>query len=152
VDFLKVGSLASVPFNIHCGRCRCCKERNTGVCLNVNPARSIRLGRHERLGRRKSGTCGRPPSRLQSTRRPDGNTTMVKINNLTLLSDIFPTGYHDALSAGVGPGSISYIAGADPFRLASTASFQILRAACVMVSDMIPERLEQAKKCGPCKI
>ena len=36
VLFLEVGDLVSVPFNIACGRCRACRERNTGVCLNVN--------------------------------------------------------------------------------------------------------------------
>ncbi len=37
VEFIKVGDLVSVPFNIACGRCRNCKERKTGICLNVNP-------------------------------------------------------------------------------------------------------------------
>ena len=39
VEFVKVGDLVSVPFNIACGRCRNCKEGKTGICLNVNPAR-----------------------------------------------------------------------------------------------------------------
>ncbi len=39
VEFLEKGDLVSVPFNIACGRCRMCKAGNTGVCLNVNPAR-----------------------------------------------------------------------------------------------------------------
>ena len=39
VEHLKVGDLVSVPFNVACGRCRSCKEQNTGVCLTVNPAR-----------------------------------------------------------------------------------------------------------------
>ncbi|MFT4574807.1 MAG: glutathione-independent formaldehyde dehydrogenase, partial [Marinomonas primoryensis] len=39
VEFIKVGDLVSVPFNIACGRCRSCKEGKTGICLNVNPAR-----------------------------------------------------------------------------------------------------------------
>lgn len=39
VEFVKVGDLCSVPFNIACGRCRNCKEGKTGICLNVNPAR-----------------------------------------------------------------------------------------------------------------
>ncbi len=39
VEFTKVGDLVSVPFNISCGRCRNCKERATGICLNVNPER-----------------------------------------------------------------------------------------------------------------
>ncbi|MGA9858350.1 MAG: alcohol dehydrogenase catalytic domain-containing protein, partial [Solirubrobacteraceae bacterium] len=38
VEFIKEGDLVSAPFNISCGRCRNCKERNTGVCLTVNPA------------------------------------------------------------------------------------------------------------------
>jgi glutathione-independent formaldehyde dehydrogenase len=40
VQFLDVGDICSVPFNIACGRCRNCKEGQTGVCLNVNPARA----------------------------------------------------------------------------------------------------------------
>ena len=39
VEFIKVGDLISVPFNVACGRCRNCKERHTGLCLNVNPRR-----------------------------------------------------------------------------------------------------------------
>ena len=30
----------TVPFNVACGRCRTCREQQTGVCLNVNPARA----------------------------------------------------------------------------------------------------------------
>src|SRR5512147_1874341 len=40
VQFIKVGDLVSVPFNVACGRCRTCRERQTGVCLNVNPERA----------------------------------------------------------------------------------------------------------------
>jgi len=39
VEFIKLGDLCSVPFNIACGRCRNCKEGKTGICLNVNPDR-----------------------------------------------------------------------------------------------------------------
>ncbi|HWD98075.1 MAG TPA: alcohol dehydrogenase catalytic domain-containing protein, partial [Bryobacteraceae bacterium] len=39
VEFISVGDLVSVPFNIACGRCRNCKEGRTGICLNVNPSR-----------------------------------------------------------------------------------------------------------------
>jgi glutathione-independent formaldehyde dehydrogenase len=39
VEFIKKGDLCSVPFNIACGRCRSCKEGDTGVCLTVNPDR-----------------------------------------------------------------------------------------------------------------
>ncbi|GAA3642906.1 formaldehyde dehydrogenase, glutathione-independent [Nonomuraea antimicrobica] len=39
VEFVKIGDLVSVPFNISCGRCRNCKEGKTGICENVNPDR-----------------------------------------------------------------------------------------------------------------
>jgi glutathione-independent formaldehyde dehydrogenase len=79
---------------------------------------------------------------------PDKAQAMEKIRDLTCLSDILPTGYHGAVSAGVGPGSIVYIAGGGPVGLASAASCHLLGAACVIVGDLIPERLAQAKSFG----
>jgi glutathione-independent formaldehyde dehydrogenase len=73
---------------------------------------------------------------------------MARIRDLTLLSDIFPTGYHGAVTAGTGPGSIVYVAGAGPVGLACAASCQLLGAALVIVGDMIPERLAQARSFG----
>jgi glutathione-independent formaldehyde dehydrogenase len=73
---------------------------------------------------------------------------MAKIRDLTLLSDIFPTGFHGAVTAGVGPGSTVYVAGAGPVGLACAAGCQLLGAAVVIVGDMIPERLKQAKSFG----
>jgi glutathione-independent formaldehyde dehydrogenase len=76
---------------------------------------------------------------------PDKARAMAKIRDLTCLSDIFPTGYHGAVSAGTGPGSILYVAGGGPVGLACAASAQLLGAACVIVGDLIPERLAQAR-------
>jgi glutathione-independent formaldehyde dehydrogenase len=42
VEFLNVGDLVSAPFNVACGRCRNCREGNTGICLNVNGDRAGR--------------------------------------------------------------------------------------------------------------
>src|SRR5258706_4344342 len=76
---------------------------------------------------------------------------MAKIKDLTLLSDIFPTGYHGAVTAGVGPGSVVYVAGAGPVGLACAASCHLLGAAVVIVGDKIKDRLQQAKSFG-CEI
>ena len=73
---------------------------------------------------------------------------MEKILDLTMLSDIFPTGYHGAYTAGVTSGSTVYIAGGGPVGLAAAHSAQLLGAAVVIVGDLIPERLEQAKSFG----
>ena len=79
---------------------------------------------------------------------PNKEKAMAKIKDLTLLSDIFPTGYHGAVTAGVGPGTTVYVAGAGPVGLACAAACQLLGAAVVIVGDMIPERLAQAKSFG----
>jgi glutathione-independent formaldehyde dehydrogenase len=79
---------------------------------------------------------------------PDKEQALEKILDLTMLSDIFPTGYHGCVTAGVGPGSTVYIAGAGPVGLAAAASAQLLGAAAVIVGDLQPERLEQARSFG----
>jgi glutathione-independent formaldehyde dehydrogenase len=151
VEFLKVGDIVSVPFNIACGRCRNCKERNTGVCLEVNPARPGAAYGYVDMGGWVGGQAEYvmvPYADFNLLKFPDRDQAMEKILDLTLLSDIFPTGYHGAVTAGVGPGTIVYVAGAGPVGLASAASCQLLGAACVIVGDMIPERLEQARSFG----
>ncbi len=151
VEFLKVGDLVSVPFNIACGRCRNCKERNTGVCLNVNPARPGAAYGYVDMGGWVGGQAEYvmcPYADFNLLKFPDKERAMARIRDLTLLSDIFPTGYHGAVTAGVGPGSIVYVAGAGPVGLASAEACRLLGAAVVIVGDMIPERLAQARSFG----
>ncbi|MGY0399168.1 MAG: formaldehyde dehydrogenase, glutathione-independent [Ostreibacterium sp.] len=151
VEFLKVGDVVSVPFNIACGRCRNCKEGKTGICLNVNPARPGAAYGYVDMGGWVGGQTEYvmvPYADFNLLKFPDADQAMEKIRDLTLLSDIFPTGFHGCVTAGVGPGSTVYIAGAGPVGLAAAASAQLLGAACVIVGDMITERLEQARRFG----
>ena len=151
VEFIKEGDLVSVPFNIACGRCRNCKEQKTGICLNVNPARPGAAYGYVDMGGWVGGQSEYvmvPYADFNLLKFPDKDQAMDKIRDLTLLSDIFPTGYHGAVTAGVGPGSIVYVAGAGPVGLACAASCHLLGAAVVIVGDMIPERLAQARSFG----
>jgi glutathione-independent formaldehyde dehydrogenase len=151
VEFVKVGDLVSVPFNIACGRCRNCKEGKTGICLNVNPARPGAAYGYVDMGGWVGGQAEYvmvPYADFNLLRFPDKDQAMAKIRDLTCLSDIFPTGFHGAVSAGVGPGSIVYVAGAGPVGLACAASCHLLGAAVVIVGDRIPERLAQARSFG----
>ncbi|WP_456920714.1 zinc-binding dehydrogenase [Geodermatophilus sp. SYSU D00708] len=52
------------------------------------------------------------------------------------------------MTAGVGIGSTVYIAGAGPVGLAAAASAQLLGAAVVIVGDLNPDRLAQARSFG----
>ncbi|BBO57158.1 MULTISPECIES: formaldehyde dehydrogenase, glutathione-independent [unclassified Cobetia] len=151
VEFIKVGDIVSVPFNIACGRCRNCKEGKTGICLNVNPARPGAAYGYVDMGGWTGGQTDYvmvPYADFNLLKFPDADQAMEKIRDLTLLSDIFPTGFHGCVTAGVGPGSTVYVAGAGPVGLAAAVSAQLLGAACVIVGDMIPERLQQAESFG----
>src|SRR5580658_2983891 len=151
VEFIKVGDLCSVPFNIACGRCRNCKEGKTGICLNVNPARPGAAYGYVDMGGWVGGQAEYvtvPYADWNLLKFPDKDKALAKIRDLTCLSDILPTGYHGAVTAGVGPGSTVYVAGAGPVGLASAAAAHLLGAAVVIVGDLIPERLAQAKSFG----
>ena len=151
VEFIKEGDLCSVPFNIACGRCRNCKEGHTGVCLNTNPDRPGSAYGYVDMGGWVGGQAEFvmiPYADWNLLPFPDKEQAMEKILDLTMLSDIFPTGYHGCVSAGVGSGSTVYVAGAGPVGLAAAHSAQFLGAAVVIVGDLIPERLEQARSFG----
>jgi glutathione-independent formaldehyde dehydrogenase len=151
VEFVKAGDLCSVPFNIACGRCRNCKEGKTGICLSVNPARPGAAYGYVDMGGWVGGQAEYvmvPYADFNLLKFPDKARAMSKIRDLTCLSDILPTGYHGAVSAGVGPGSTVYVAGAGPVGLACAAACHLLGAACVIVGDLIPERLAQARSFG----
>jgi glutathione-independent formaldehyde dehydrogenase len=151
VEFIKEGDLVSVPFNIACGRCRMCKTGNTGVCLNVNPDRPGSAYGYVDMGGWVGGQANFvlvPYADWNLLKFPDKDQAMDKILDLTMLSDIFPTGFHGAFTAGVGPGSTVYIAGGGPVGLAAAYSAVLLGAAVVIVGDLIPERLEQARSFG----
>jgi glutathione-independent formaldehyde dehydrogenase len=151
VEFIKKGDLVSVPFNIACGRCINCKEGKTGLCLNVNPARPGAAYGYVDMGGWVGGQAEYvmvPYADFNLLKFPDRDQAMSKIKDLALLSDIFPTGYHGAVTAGVGPGSTVYIAGAGPVGLACAASCHLLGAAVVIVGDLIAARLKQARSFG----
>ncbi|PPB47943.1 formaldehyde dehydrogenase, glutathione-independent [Arthrobacter pityocampae] len=151
VEFIKKGDICSVPFNIACGRCRNCKERKTGICLNVNPARPGAAYGYVDMGGWVGGQAEYvlvPYADWNLLKFPDRDQAMAKILDLTMLSDIFPTGYHGAVTAGVGVGSTVYIAGAGPVGLAAAASAQLLGAAVVIVGDLNEGRLAQARSFG----
>src|SRR5680860_879592 len=151
VEFIKKGDLVSVPFNIACGRCRNCKEGHTGVCLNVNPERPGSAYGYVDMGGWVGGQAEYalvPYADWNLLKFPDKDQAMDKILDLTMLSDIFPTGFHGAYTAKVGPGDTVYVAGAGPVGLAAAYSALLLGAAVVIVGDLVPERLKQARSFG----
>jgi glutathione-independent formaldehyde dehydrogenase len=148
---VKPGDICSVPFNIACGRCRMCQEGKSGICLTVNPARPGAAYGYVDMGGWIGGQAEYvmvPFADFNLLKFPDRDQALERITDLTMLSDIFPTGYHGAHTAGVTTGSTVYVAGAGPVGLAAAYASHLLGASVVIVGDMIPERLAQARSFG----
>jgi glutathione-independent formaldehyde dehydrogenase len=151
VEFIKVGDLVSTPFNVACGRCRNCKERDTGVCLTVNPGRAGGAYGYVDMGGWIGGQAEYvmvPYADFNLLKFPDKAQALEKIQDLTCLTDILPTGYHGCVTAGVTTGSTVLVSGAGPVGLAAAASALLLGAAVVIVSDFNKARLAQAASFG----
>ena len=121
------------------------------MCLNVNPDRPGSAYGYVDMGGWVGGQSEYvmvPYADFQLLKFPDKDQAMEKILDLTMLSDIFPTGFHGAYTAGVKPGSTVYIAGAGPVGLAAAHSAQLLGASAVIVGDLNEQRLEQARSFG----
>lgn len=151
VEFLNKGDIVSVPFNVACGRCKMCRQQDTHICQNVNPGRPGGAYGYVDMGGWIGGQSEYvmvPYADFQLLKFPDKDQAMEKILDLTMLSDIFPTGYHGAINAGVKTGSTVYVAGAGPVGLSAAHSAQLLGAAVVIVGDLNEERLKQARSFG----
>jgi len=151
VQFIDVGDICSVPFNIACGRCRNCNEGKTDICLNVNPARAGATYGYADMGGWTGGQANYvmvPFADFNLLKFPDRDQALEKVVDLALLSDILPTGYHSVYTAGVTTGSTVYVAGAGSVGLAAAHSAQLLGAAVVIVGDLSEEKLAQARSFG----
>lgn len=151
VEWLKVGDLVSIPFNIACGTCENCNNGLTGICLRVNSKRAGAAYGYVDMDGWIGGQANFvmvPWADFNCLHLGDKDTAMAHILSLALLSDIFPTGYHGAVTAGVSPGKSVYIAGAGPVGLASAEGAKLLGAGLIIVGDLNDDRLAQAKAAG----
>src|SRR2546423_3843968 len=151
VEYLKLGGLVSGPFNVACGRCQTCREGRTDVCLNANDKQAGGAYGYVDLGGWVGGQAEYvmvPYADFNLLRFPDKAQAKAKILDLTMLTDILPTGFHGALNAGVRAGSTVYVAGAGPVGLAAAAASRLLGAAVVLIGDFNMARLKHAKSVG----
>lgn len=148
VEFLEVGDMVSVPFNVACGRCRNCKEGKTNSCLNVNELKPAGSYGYAEMGPWKGGQSEYmfvPYADFVLLKFPDKEKAIEKILDLAMLSDIFPTGMYGATLAEVGVGKTVYVSGCGPVGLCAAVSSYLLGAACVIIGDSNQERLNHAK-------
>jgi glutathione-independent formaldehyde dehydrogenase len=149
VNRIQVGDRVSVPFNLACGTCRNCVEGWTSACLRANPSGQPGAGYgYPQMGPYWGGQA-------EYLRVPWADFNLLELppgdeheRDFTMLSDIFPTGYHGTELAGVEPGRTVAIFGAGPVGLMAAHSANIRGAAQTFVVDFQPDRLALAEKMG----
>ncbi len=150
VTWIKPGDRVSVPFNIACGSCRNCISGWTSFCLRMNPTEGVDGAAYgyAQMGPYSGGQA-------EYLRVPFADFNLLPLppgsefeRDFTMLSDIFPTGYHGAELAGVVPGDTVVVYGAGPVGLLAAHSSYLRGASQVFVVDFHPDRLRLAEKFG----
>ncbi|MBD8058678.1 glutathione-independent formaldehyde dehydrogenase [Cellulomonas sp. JH27-2] len=150
VTRIKVGDRVSVPFNIACGTCRNCLQGWTSFCTRTNPTEGVDGAAYgyANMGPYAGGQA-------EYLRVPFADVNLLELpagdeheNDFTMLSDIFPTGWHGTVLAGQKPGDDVVVFGAGPVGLMAAHSAMIRGAARVFVVDKEPDRLALAEKIG----
>jgi len=149
VNRIKVGDRVSVPFNLGCGTCRNCNEGWTSACLRANPSGQPGAGYgYPMMGPYWGGQA-------EFLRVPWADFNLLELppgtqqeSDFTMLSDIFPTGYHATELAQVTPGKTVAIFGAGPVGLMAAMSANIRGASQTFVVDFEPDRLALAERIG----
>jgi glutathione-independent formaldehyde dehydrogenase len=149
VNRVKARDRVSVPFNLACGTCRNCTDGWTSACLRANPSGQPGAGYgYSQMGPYRGGQA-------EYLRVPWADFNLLELppgseheQDFTMLSDIFPTGYHGTELAGVEPGRTVAIFGAGPVGLMAALSANIRGAAQTFVVDFHADRLALAEKMG----
>jgi len=150
VGRIKVGDRVSVPFNIACGTCRNCTGGWTSFCLRTNPKEGMDGAAYgyADMGPYDGGQAEFlriPYADFNLPHLPQGTEHET---DFTMLSDIFPTGFHGAVLAEVGIGDRVAVYGAGPVGLMAAHSAFLLGASQVFVVDKAPDRLKLAQAYG----
>ncbi|MGX5654563.1 glutathione-independent formaldehyde dehydrogenase [Geodermatophilus nigrescens] len=150
VDRIRVGDRVSVPFNIACGTCRNCQTGWTSFCLRANPTEGMDGAAYgyANMGPYDGGQAEYlrvPWADVNLLRLPEGTEHE---NDFTMLSDVFPTGWHGVELSGFQVGDRVAVFGGGPVGLMAAHSALIRGASQVFLVDKEPDRLRLAESIG----
>jgi 2-desacetyl-2-hydroxyethyl bacteriochlorophyllide A dehydrogenase len=142
VTQVAVGDRVLGTFHTACGQCFFCRKGNFIKCDN-----SRVFGHGATLG-------NLPGTQAEQVLVPHANLTLRKVpeglstDAALFAGDVMGTGYHAIVSAGLTPGDTCAVIGLGPVGLCALMTARVAGAARVIVFDMVPERLEMARKLG----
>ncbi|GAA3615096.1 glutathione-independent formaldehyde dehydrogenase [Kineosporia mesophila] len=150
VSQFKAGDRVSVPFNIGCGSCRNCLTGWSSFCTRMNPTEGMDGAAYgyANMGPYDGGQAEYlrvPHADFNLLRLPSGTEHE---NDFTMLSDIFPTGWHGVELSGMQPGDRVAVFGAGPVGLMAAHSAILRGASEVFVVDQQKDRLDLVREIG----
>jgi glutathione-independent formaldehyde dehydrogenase len=150
VTRIRIGDRVSVPFNIACGTCRNCESGWWSFCLHTNPTPGMDGAAY--------GYAAMGPydgGQAEFLRVPYADVNLLHLppgteheEDFTLLSDVFPTGWHGVELSGMQPGDRVAVFGGGPVGLMAAHSAIIRGASEVYLVDKERDRLDLAAKIG----
>jgi threonine dehydrogenase-like Zn-dependent dehydrogenase len=149
VTEVKAGDRVVVPFNISCGTCWMCNQGLQSQCETTQ-------NREQGFGASLFGYTklyGQVPGgQAEYLRVPFGNTLPIKVpdgppdDRFVYMSDVLPTAWQAVQYADVRPGGSLAVLGLGPIGDMATRIAKHLGVETVIGIDLVPERLERARK------
>lgn len=151
VTAIKPGDRVVIPFNISCGHCFMCKTGLQSQCEvtqgHAHGTGAALFGYTKLYGQVAGGQA-------ELLRVPCANYGPIVIDEATpdqrafLLADVVPTAWQAVEYAGVEPGAKVAVLGLGPIGQMSARIAAHRGAATVIGVDLVPERLEMARRHG----
>ncbi len=155
---IKIGQKIVVAFDIACGACGHCREKQFSACDNTNPNATLADALYGYSGAGLFGFShlygGYAGGQAEYLRVPFVDTNALVVPNdisdekVLFLSDIFPTGYMAAENCNIKRGDTVAIWGAGPVGQMAIKSAFLLGAERVISIDHYPARLQMSKQNG----
>ena len=151
VGHISPGDRVVIPFNISCGRCWMCERQLFAQCettQNREHGKGASLFGYTKLYGQVPGGQAEflrvPQARFGPIQVPEGPPD----DRFLYLSDILPTGWQAARYADVPPGGTVAVYGLGPVGQFAARSARVMGADRVFGVDLVPERLEMARRHG----
>ncbi|MFF5083544.1 zinc-dependent alcohol dehydrogenase [Actinoplanes sp. NPDC000266] len=152
VTHIKPGDRVVIPFNISCGSCWMCSRGFYAQCettQNKDQGKGASLFGYTKL-------YGQVPGgQAQYLRVPQAHFGPIKVpddgrpdEHYLFLSDVLTTSWQAAKYADIQPGDTVFVTGLGPIGQMSARVARHLGAGRVIASDLVPERLEMARRHG----
>jgi len=150
VSRFTVGDRVSVPFNIGCGTCKNCQTGWSSFCTRMNPIEGMDGAAYgyANMGPYRGGQAEYlriPLADFNLLALPQGTEFE---NDFTMLSDVFPTGWHGVELSGMKAGETVAVFGGGPVGLMAAHAALIKGASQVFLVDQLADRLELAEQIG----